>query len=234
MNNSTYNTGNIRSLEGLKAMECLASAGRPMKSSEIGVPSFVLRRLVAQDLIENPARGIYSMPSQALGDENDVWSQLAAISKLRPQAVFVLDTAAAFHGLTQNMLGHVSVAVPASHSKIKSSTLNGLGVKTYRMRNEAFFTEGVETHLIDGVEVKITSKARTTLDTVRYSGGHVRGGHEFVDLETAYDTFVRFLEVATTADSRELRSLAKTFGMKEAIRDWSYKFKYAVNKGMQS
>lgn len=220
MENSIYNTGKIRSPEGLKAMECLARAGRPMRSSEIGVPSFVMRRLLAAQLVENPARGVYALPSIALGSENDHWSELAAIAKLRENAVFVLDTAAAFHGLTQNMAGHVTVALPASNSRIRSETLNGLSVVTHRMRNNDALTVGVETHLINGIEVKITSKARTIVDLVRYAGhGTVRGGHTLVDAETELDAFMRFYKSMTSADRKELRKMARQFGVKDLIAD---------------
>ncbi|MTH94717.1 hypothetical protein [Roseibium sp. RKSG952] len=220
MKNRIYNTGNVRSPKGLKAMQRLARAGRPMRSSEIGVPSFVMRRLLAAQLVENPARGIYALPSEALGDENDHWDQLATITKLRPNAVFVLDTAAAFHGMTQNMTGHVSVALPASNSPIKSETLNGLSIVTHRMRNNDALTVGVETYLIQGVEVNITSKARTLVDLVRYAGhGTVRGGHVLVDAETELDAFMRFYGTMTDVDRKELRKLSRQFGIKDLIAD---------------
>lgn len=81
-----------------------------------------------------------------------------------PGGVICLISALAFHELTTQIPHEVHVALPRGAEKPR---LDYLPIKTYRFTNEAF-TEGVETHELDGVSVRIYSLEKTLADCFKF------------------------------------------------------------------
>jgi predicted transcriptional regulator of viral defense system len=81
-----------------------------------------------------------------------------------PRGVICLISALAFHDLTTQIPHEVSVAIPRGAEKPR---MDHPPVRFYRF-SEAAFATGVETHELDGVEVRIYSPEKTVADCFKY------------------------------------------------------------------
>lgn len=197
--------------------DILKEAGRPLKAAELsafGVTRMALVRAARDGAVERSAHGVYRLPSM----DDDPRAAWASVSTRTPSAVFCMVSAAAYHGLTQNMAASLDVAVPAS---VKPPSPDGFGVSVRFMRwsDAAAFELGVETVPIDGVAVRITGPERTVVDLFRYSSlVPMRGNPSIVaDPETVHDALVRYLHGFEGGSSGKLRSMAKAFGVWERL-----------------
>lgn len=125
-----------------------------------GITAATAARLVRDGRIVRLSRGLYQLPDAPM----DAHHALAEAAKRVPRGVICLMSALAFHDLTDQLPPKVWVA---------------LGRKDWTPRVEypplriARFSErelghGIETHKIEGVPVRITSIAKTLVDTFRY------------------------------------------------------------------
>ena len=108
------------------------------------------------------ARGLYQLPDTEL----DVNHNLAEAAKRFPKGVICLVSALAFHELTDQLPRQVWVAVGRT-----DWTPNSTDVPVRMLRfSEDLLTKGVETHVIEGVSVKVFSVAKTIADCFRHRG----------------------------------------------------------------
>lgn len=197
--------------------EILKEAGRPMKASDLvalGVTRMALVRAVRSGAIERGARGVYRVPA-AEEDPRVAWASLAC---RLPSAVFCMVSAAAYHGLTQNMAATLDIAVPLS----LTPSVNSFGATTrfMRWRDENAFSIGVDVVEIDGIGVRVTNPERTVVDLFRYSplAPQRRGNPSIVaDPETVHDALVRYLHGFEGGSAGKLRKMAKAFGVWEHL-----------------
>jgi predicted transcriptional regulator of viral defense system len=133
---------------------------RPSDLEARGIPRARLYRLVQQGLVERQGRGIYVASSHSLTAEHT----LAQVAKRVPAAVFCLLTALRFHGLTTQSPHELWIALP---EKARKPRLDYPRLRVARFSGAAL-TEGIETHHIEGVEVRIYSAAKTVADCFRY------------------------------------------------------------------
>jgi len=196
----------------------LKAAGRPMKASELalsGVTRMALLRATRDGMIERSARGVYRLPS-ADDDPRAAWASLSA---RMPQAVFCMVSAAAYHGLTQNMATSLDVALPLSVKKPSPDSF-GAPAKFMHWAGDIPFNVGVETVMIDGVGVRITDPERTVVDLFRYSTLVSQRGSPsmLADPETVHDALSRYLHGFEGGSSGKLRKMAKAFGVWERLQ----------------
>lgn len=124
-----------------------------------GIPASLLNRLHDQGKLMRVARGIYMLPDR----DFDPYLDYAIASKRHPYGVIALLSALSFHGLTTQTPHQVWLAVPYGRmpkqwdQRLRFVTLSG---PAYR--------EGVETHVIEGVPVKIFSAAKTVADCFKF------------------------------------------------------------------
>ena len=124
-----------------------------------GIPGSLLNRLHAEGRLVKVARGIYSLPDHDIDSHLD----LAIASKRYPHGIIALLSALAFHGLTTQSPHQVWMAVRYG----KMPRLRNRGIRFVTMSGEAF-DAGVETHVIEGVPVKITCPAKTVADCFKF------------------------------------------------------------------
>ncbi|MCZ7862716.1 type IV toxin-antitoxin system AbiEi family antitoxin domain-containing protein [Agrobacterium salinitolerans] len=198
-----------------RAYQHLVVARRPMAAVELASAGFTrttLSQLVSSGYVERPVRGVYHVPSPD-DDQRVFW---AAIS-LGYDAVFCFTSAASFYGLTEEGAGIPDIAVSEmARIPVKSSFESRVRFHSWP---EAARTDDVDIVEIQGVEVRITSPARTVVDMYRHSTLNRERGIKPVIMDTAFvDCLARYVgEGDQNAKSIELRRIAELHGCWEAI-----------------
>ena len=132
---------------------------RPRDLSELKVHRQVLADLVESGELVRTARGLYVAADFELTEHHS----LAEAAKRWPQAVICLLSALQFHELSLELPSEVWIAVPRGHSPRSRE----LRPRVVQLSDETF-SAGVETHMIEGVPVKIYSVAKTVADCFRF------------------------------------------------------------------
>ena len=133
---------------------------RPRDLVRQGVTRAELARLVERGVLRKLGRGMYA-PAAAVPT---VHHSLAEAAKRVPRGVICLLSALRFHGLTTQHPFEVWVAI--GH-KAWRSRLNDPPLRFVHMSGAAA-EAGIETHVIEGVEVQIFGAAKTVVDCFRY------------------------------------------------------------------
>lgn len=119
-----------------------------------------IRKLTRKGELIQVSRGIYRIAEAPLESHED----LALVALRKPEAVVCLLSALRFHELTTESPGSVWIAVE-SHSRPPQ-------IETLQLRVHYFsgpaFRNGVETHTIAGVAVRIYSVAKTVADCFKF------------------------------------------------------------------
>ena len=124
------------------------------------IPRSVLSRLVKSGRLVQVSRGMYALPGHSRSEQH----QLAEIAIRSTQGVFCLLTALRFHELTTQSPHEVWLAIP---NKGHPPKLDYPPLRVLRFSGSAL-TEGVETHMVDGVSVRVYSVAKTVADCFKY------------------------------------------------------------------
>jgi predicted transcriptional regulator of viral defense system len=126
----------------------------------LGIPRVYLTRLTAGGKLAKTGRGLYRLAGTPLSESES----LAIVAARAPQAVFCLLTALQFHGLTTQLPRQVWIALPqGSHVP----RIDYPPVKLIQYTGDAF-TQGIETHRIDQVALRVYSVAKTVADCFKH------------------------------------------------------------------
>lgn len=143
-------------------VDLIRSAGiaRRAELAALGVPPSTLYRLVRQGRVERLDRGLYAAAEHEPSSEH----ALSLVAKRVPAGVVCLLTALRFHGLTTQAPAEVWIALP---EKARRPQLAYPRLRVARFSGAAL-TEGVETHQIEGADVRVYSAAKTVADCFKY------------------------------------------------------------------
>ncbi len=149
-----------------KQDQLLALAGRHALISEqdiqrSGIRSTTVSRAVKAGLLERLNRGLYRLPD-APWDEHLNLSEVAARV---PRAVIVLVSALQFHRIGTHQAHSVNILL---RNNAVAPRLSYPPIEVFKSGIEAAFTEGVEIHRLNDIEVPITDPARTVVDCFKY------------------------------------------------------------------
>jgi predicted transcriptional regulator of viral defense system len=133
---------------------------RPSELEDHGIPRALLYTLVREGLVERQARGIY-VPS---GHPHTAEHTLAQVAKRVPAGVFCLLTALRFHELTTQSPAEAWIALS---EKARKPRLDHPRLRVARFSGPAL-SEGIETHRLEGVEIRVYSAAKTVADCFKY------------------------------------------------------------------
>jgi predicted transcriptional regulator of viral defense system len=133
---------------------------RPADLEAHGIPRGQLYRLVRAGLVERRARGIYVAGKHPVTAKHT----LAHVAKRIPGGVFCLLTALRFHELTTQAPAEVWIALP---EKARRPRLDYPRLRVARFSGAAL-TEGIETHRLEKVDVRVFSAAKTVADCFKY------------------------------------------------------------------
>ena len=154
-------------------------------------------------ILELVSRGVYRLvDSPPLGNPD-----LVTVALRVPTGVVCLISALAFHDLTTQIPHEVHVALPRGAEEPR---LDHPPLKTYRFTGEAF-TEGVETHEVDGVRVRIYSPEKTLADCFKFRNK--------IGLDTALEA-VRFYRERRKINVEHLMHHASLCRVKEIMRPY--------------
>jgi predicted transcriptional regulator of viral defense system len=144
------------------AVRVIAKLGlvRPADLEARGIPRAHIYRLARHGLVQRLTRGIYAAAGHAPTAEHS----LARVAKRVPGAVFCLLTALRFHGLTTQAPAEVWIALP---EKARRPRLDYPRLRVARFSGPVL-AAGIETHRVEGVEIRVYSAAKTVADCFRY------------------------------------------------------------------
>jgi predicted transcriptional regulator of viral defense system len=124
------------------------------------IPRATLSRLVISGRLVQVSRGLYALPGQSRSEQH----QLAEIAVRSPRVVFCLLTALRFHELTTQSPHEIWLAIS---NKARPPRLDYPPLRVVRFSGQAL-TEGVETHVVDAVTIRVYSVAKTVADCFKY------------------------------------------------------------------
>lgn len=140
----------------------LLEGGNALRSFDFkaaGIDLQTVSRLVRAGRVSSPLKGVYlSIDNTA----TEIEQIAAAVSLKYERSLCCLFTAARYHELTDDMSAPWGVAVRHNGPLGADNS-----IRIYRWQKDDAFALGVETHEMCGVDVKITSKARTVADMLR-------------------------------------------------------------------
>jgi len=125
-----------------------------------GVTAATMSRMERDGEVFRLARGLYQLPDAPL----DAHHSLAEVAKRLPKGVVCLVSALAFHQLTDQLPRRVWIAIG---QKDWAPRTGDAPIRLVRF-TDRLLTESVETHIVEGVPVKIFGVAKTIADCFRY------------------------------------------------------------------
>lgn len=145
-----------------RIVELAAKLGvlRPKDLAEEGIQAEYLRRVCDKGLLKKVGRGSYVLADKQMSSA----LALAVAGRAVPNGVICLRSALAFHGLGDASPDQVYIAIERRAARPR---LDYPEVHIARLGGPAF-TEGVETHLIEGVQVHIYSLEKTLADLFKF------------------------------------------------------------------
>lgn len=135
------------------------SPSRARDLDSVGVTATTISRAVSDGQVIRIGRGLYQLPNS----EVDTYTTLAEVAKRAPDAVICMMSALSFHGLTDQIPRKVWIAIGAKGWEPKMEYPK---IRPVRLR-EPYFSQGIETHKIGGVTVRIYSAPKSIADAFR-------------------------------------------------------------------
>jgi predicted transcriptional regulator of viral defense system len=133
---------------------------RPSDLEARGISRSRIYRLLRQGLVVRKARGLYV----ASDHDSTAGHSLAQVAKKVPSGVICLLSALQYHELTTQLPHEIWIAIP---EKARRPRIDYPPVRIVRFSGPAL-AQGVETHKIERVPVRITSVAKTLADCFKY------------------------------------------------------------------
>ena len=133
---------------------------RARELTALGIPRHCLTSLVKAGKLEKVSRGVY-----ASSDSNPTTNRsLAQAAKRVPRGVVCLLSALRFHNLTTQLPSRIWLAIDRKGWRPQEDIVP---LHIVRFSGKAL-SEGIETHRIEGSEVRIYSVAKTIADCFKY------------------------------------------------------------------
>jgi predicted transcriptional regulator of viral defense system len=126
----------------------------------VGATAATVSRMEKAGEVVRLGRGLYQLPDAPLSADHS----LATAAKLVPKGVVCLVSSLAFHGLTDQLPRKVWLAVSKSDWARRKTQPQ---LRIVQMADHLLKTD-VETHVVDGVPVKVFGVARTVADCFRH------------------------------------------------------------------
>lgn len=133
---------------------------RPRDLEAAGIPGSYLSRLVHAGELDRVGRGLYTLAGASPTEHRS----LAEVGKRVPRGVICLLSALRFHELTTQAPFEVWLAIG---QKDRTPRPNGTRLRIVRVSGESR-DAGVETHVVEGVPVRIYGVAKTVADCFKF------------------------------------------------------------------
>ncbi len=145
-----------------RAVRIFRSVGGVLRTGQAlrkGIHPRDLYELRDTGVLEAVSRGVFRLADLPPLVEPD----LATVAARVPKAVVAVVSALHFHGLTTEIPHAVSIALPKGTSRPR---LDWPPLRVYWF-SKPFYGEGIESHVRDGVRIKVYGAARTVADCFR-------------------------------------------------------------------
>lgn len=155
--------GNNNSSRFDRAVAAFKQHGGILRTSQAiqeGIHTDTLYTLRNKGTLETVSRGVYRLAESAPLGSPDLVTVAARI----PGGVICLISALSFHEITTQIPHVIHVALPKGSEEPR---LQYPPIKTYRFTGDSF-TQGVETHEIDGVNIHIYNPEKTIADCFKF------------------------------------------------------------------
>jgi predicted transcriptional regulator of viral defense system len=176
---------------------------RMAEAVRAGVHRRTLYALRDARVLEQLGRGLYRLADAPPLSHPD----LVAVSRRVPRAVICLISALTFHGLTTQVPHEVYLAIPRD---TEPPRIDHPPVRVFRLGRRAF-GEGIETHDLDGVPVRIYSREKTLADCFQHRNA--------VGIDTAVEALRRYREQGRI-DVEAILRYARTCRVEKVIRPY--------------
>jgi predicted transcriptional regulator of viral defense system len=133
---------------------------RPRDLQLRGLPADYLWRLHQKDKLEKVGRGLYAFPEADIGEHHSLVEAALRV----PHGVVCLLSALRFHELTTQAPFEVWMAIEVKARRPKEKIIP---LRIVRFSGVAF-TAGVETHRVEGVEIRVYNPTKTVADCFKY------------------------------------------------------------------
>lgn len=133
---------------------------RPRDLAGAGLKPRQLYNLTEQGVLVRTSRGLYSLAEDSATEKRS----FVEVTKLVPKAILCLLSALRFHDLTEQNPNEVWLALDR---KAWRPRIENLPVRIVRFSGRAL-QYGIETHIVEGVPIRVTSVARTIADCFKY------------------------------------------------------------------
>ena len=146
-----------------KAVLAFKKNGSILRTAEairLGIHRETLYSLLKEGKLEKLSRGVFRIADGHPLSNPD----LVKVATRIPSGVICLLSALSFHDLTTHIPHEVDIALPAGAEEPR---LEHPPFRAYRFKGKAF-TEGIETHSIDRVQVKVYSVEKTLADCFKF------------------------------------------------------------------
>jgi hypothetical protein len=188
--------------------------------ANVDVNRVAIQKIRSRGLIENAAWGVYISP-EARAEAGPLYD-LALVNAKFPRAVFCLQTAAAFHGITQDVMEEATAFVPRSYGAGPKMGREFTAPVDYIVtRRESVLEKGVEWYEVGGgCAARITTPERTLVDMFRYSTRGTEGNYDALIEAEAYRVCVERcvdLEDRGEFDFDEAYMIAAEFDFMDAL-----------------
>lgn len=177
----------------------------------VGITAATIVRMEKGGEVDRVGRGLYRLAGQSADANHD----LALVAKLVPGSVVCLVSALAFHELTDTIPSRVWIAIG---SKDRKPVLKQPALQIVRFAPE-MLRSGIAHHVIDGVDVAITTPARTVVDLFRYRAPAGRRFQKSPGLNLALEGLREVLRNRKATPS-QIAHIAETLGVWKAMRPY--------------
>jgi predicted transcriptional regulator of viral defense system len=176
---------------------------RTMQAVRLGVHPRTLYAMRDNGALEQLSRGLYRLADlPPLGTPD-----LVAVAKLVPSGVICLISALSFHELTTQIPHEIYVAIPRGS---ETPRLEHPPLRVFRFSGAAL-SQGVETHEVDGCEVRTYSAAKTVADCFKFRNK--------LGVDTAIEGLKRYL-VEKHSNVDELMRFAQVCRVEAVMRPY--------------
>ena len=133
---------------------------RPRDIEAIDLPRQYLIRLHHQGKLKRPGRGIYTRADANITERHSY----AEVATRVPKAAICLLSALAFHEITTQSPASVWIALPKG---ARTPALFSPSLRIVRLSGPSL-TEGIDSHQVEGVTVRVYSVAKTVADCFKF------------------------------------------------------------------
>ena len=116
--------------------------------------AYQINQAIQENRLYRIERGIYATTPHV--------SELAIIQKKYPKAIFTLDSAFYYHGLTTDIPDLYHIATPAKSARLRDKRIRQVFV------NDSIFTLGQVEQVHEGTPIRIYNKERMLIELLRY------------------------------------------------------------------